>query len=508
MCRRSSVGDWPDAWAPDANGVLRKGPFSGRRVLTMLYSFTGSLFLPSNAVDNGYDYDLIVIKLPDGIGPDGKPHSGGSASSAGTLVQWISAIAHETVHAHTFVTATGTPPTTIALRVAAAITEEATTRALEAKILSEIAATADGASLRTAVKGIAGSTVAFRVQRDFFPGEDRVTYLEHFVLTERMLDAIGREKLKPADIERIDKEIDAIDLTRRPLDKNLTDSLPIYYDPGVPAGKTSKAGVSNKALFKTIATDYGKFRFWKRVMAARWRALETRLGGMPAPTDPVREKVVQEHAKAFLGGLVRYDALPAAAPKKNESDEAYFAGESEVAGDAKVILGKWTVWLKDWVWEYEFLPGGTVNWRDTRSSEKGVGRWSLSPKAVSLSWSDSATTESWARPLTPARQMGWYKSTYYTGGYRAQKVGATARGGPATPVPAWADTIDPFPASVTVALDRSNASMTTQFVPVTVSPQTICARRSPTSPVEPPRRRLRPFASKRWSSSAVCSRSA
>jgi hypothetical protein len=218
------------------------------------------------------------------------------------LVQWISAIAHETVHAHTFVTATGAPPATIALRVAAAITEEAATRALETKILSEIAATASGAFLRAAVKGVAGSTTTSRVQRDFFPGQDRLTYLEHFVLTERMLDAIRRQKLKPADIVRIDKEIDAIDLTLRPLDKNLTDPFPIYYDPGVPAGKAAGGGISSKALFKTITTDYGKFRFWRRVMAARWQALETRLGSMPAPTDLGREKSHRSMRKRFSAG--------------------------------------------------------------------------------------------------------------------------------------------------------------------------------------------------------------
>jgi hypothetical protein len=184
--------------------------------------------------------------------------------------------------------------------------------------------------------------------------------------------------------------------------------------------------------------------------------------------------VAQEHAKAFFGGLVGYDALPAAqkqtqTPKQKEADEADIAGESEMAADARVILGKWTVRLKDWAWEYEFSLGGKVTWRDTRSSEKGVGRWAVSPKVINITWSNSTTTESWARPLTPARQMGWYRSTYYTGGYQPQKVGAGSGGGPSTPVPAWADAIDPFPPSVTVGLDRTNASMMTAFAPVTVS---------------------------------------
>jgi hypothetical protein len=93
-----------------------------------------------------------------------------------------------------------------------------------------------------------------------------------------------------------------------------------------------------------------------------------------------------------------------------------------MADDAQEIIGKWTVPLKGWVWEYEFSPGGKVSWRDTRSSEKGVGRWALSPKFVNISWSDSPTVESWTRPLTPAKQRGWYRATYYTGNYEMQKV--------------------------------------------------------------------------------------
>jgi hypothetical protein len=315
MCKLSTAGgSWWNDWAPDANGVLTKGPYAGRRVLTMLYSGSGSLFLSSNAVDNGYGYDLIVIKLPDGIGPDGKPHSGGSASSASVLAQWIAAIAHETVHAFNFVTATGAPPATIPLRVAAAIQEEAATRVTEAKILAEIGAM-QGAGLRNALKAMAASTAPYFIQRNFFPGNDRRTYFEHFVLNERMLEAIQREKLKPADIERINKEIDAIDLKHRPLDKNLTDPFPIYYDPGTPAGKPQGSGISPKALFKTIATDYGKFRFWLRVIDARWKHLIATRGTVPRLSDPEREKVAQQHAKAFFGGLSAYSALPVA-PKK------------------------------------------------------------------------------------------------------------------------------------------------------------------------------------------------
>ncbi|BCF95166.1 hypothetical protein [Paraburkholderia largidicola] len=93
-----------------------------------------------------------------------------------------------------------------------------------------------------------------------------------------------------------------------------------------------------------------------------------------------------------------------------------------MADDAQEIIGKWTVRIKDWVWEYEFLPDGKVTWQDTRSSEKGVGRWSLLSKFINISWIDSSTKESWYRPITPLKQQGWYSSTYYTGKFEMQKV--------------------------------------------------------------------------------------
>ena len=99
-----------------------------------------------------------------------------------------------------------------------------------------------------------------------------------------------------------------------------------------------------------------------------------------------------------------------------------------MADDTQEIIGKWTVRVKDWVWEYEFSPDGKVTWRDTRSNEKGAGRWSLAPKLINLSWSGSSTKESWYRPLTPSKQEGWMSSSYYNGKYKMEKViGAPSR---------------------------------------------------------------------------------
>jgi hypothetical protein len=97
--------------------------------------------------------------------------------------------------------------------------------------------------------------------------------------------------------------------------------------------------------------------------------------------------------------------------------------------DVAELIGKWTVRVKNWVWEYEFSPGGKVTWQDTRSNERGEGRWALSSTLLNLSWSDSATKESWRRPLNPEDHTGWYNSEYYAGPYKVQKKVVAAPNG-------------------------------------------------------------------------------
>jgi hypothetical protein len=101
-----------------------------------------------------------------------------------------------------------------------------------------------------------------------------------------------------------------------------------------------------------------------------------------------------------------------------------------MADDKEVLIGKWTVWVMNWVWEYEFFPNGTATWRDTRSQEKGDGKWSLSPEWVNLSWFGSVTKESWKRPLRTERaesnKRTWYSSSYFTGGYQIEKKAAVS----------------------------------------------------------------------------------
>jgi hypothetical protein len=95
-----------------------------------------------------------------------------------------------------------------------------------------------------------------------------------------------------------------------------------------------------------------------------------------------------------------------------------------MSDDRDLLIGKWKVWVKSWVWEYEFYPDGTVTWRDTNSLEKGRGRWAMSPSLINISWTDSVTKESWQRSalIGGKNNKTYYSSPYFTGPYYVEKV--------------------------------------------------------------------------------------
>src|SRR3984893_10542386 len=100
-----------------------------------------------------------------------------------------------------------------------------------------------------------------------------------------------------------------------------------------------------------------------------------------------------------------------------------------MAGDLDLLIGKWIVKVRPhgrpepWTWEYEFQPGGSVTWQDLKGAEKGSGTWAANSRLVNIWWKDSATRESWIRPLTPAPPLNktWYESSYYRGQYKIEK---------------------------------------------------------------------------------------
>ena len=131
-----------------------------------------------------------------------------------------------------------------------------------------------------------------------------------------------------------------------------------------------------------------------------------------------------------------------------------------MSGDLDLLIGKWTVWVKNWTWEYEFQRDGRVTWRDLHSAEKSSGNWAATSKLVNMWWKDSATRESWQRPLTASSDHTWYESSYYRGKYRIEKANAPV---PVPPGPAPGPSPGPAPSSKSVPIEQTVGVLARMF---------------------------------------------
>jgi len=69
-------------------------------------------------------------------------------------------------------------------------------------------------------------------------------------------------------------------------------------------------------------------------------------------------------------------------------------------------VGEWQVRVAQWQWIYKFDANGNVTWRDPYNNESGKGKWHIGPGAISFTWYNSTTTESWHLPIQPSNQTG------------------------------------------------------------------------------------------------------
>jgi len=83
-------------------------------------------------------------------------------------------------------------------------------------------------------------------------------------------------------------------------------------------------------------------------------------------------------------------------------------------------VGEWRVSVAQWLWIYTFDANGNVTWRDPYNNESGKGKWQIRPGAISFTWLNSATTESWNLPIQPSSQKG--KTTMKSKTYEVNAV--------------------------------------------------------------------------------------
>lgn len=247
------------------DGFVTRPPFNGRRVIEVQedYSRSGSKFTPYDPVNSQGIYDLIQILKP----------------SQGDTGMWISVTAHETGHAFNLVTRTRPPANNKAARIRHAILDEIEARDIECEVITEIVRTPQGARALRGFSHNVGGTDPHVVERDFFPSALRRTYLEQFVLSELMREAVKLEKLTNNQIAAQNQQVDALPM--------------------------------NGWRSRRFSSNYSKLRFWSRVIDFRWQQLmKQQQTGTPA-FERVKEQVLQENANAFFGGIISYTPRPA-----------------------------------------------------------------------------------------------------------------------------------------------------------------------------------------------------
>ena len=282
---------WGSDWSPDADGVLTKGPQVGRRMVLVRISVQGTSFAPWASPDASHSADTILIETPSS-----------RLSEFDRRGLWLERIVHESIHAHRHVLGLRRSGSNPAARIRAAIDDEIATRTEEGAIVND---------LRTRFPNFGryqpttGSVVPAEVERDFFSSALRLSYLEHFVLGERMQEALRRLRavFRPnkrslnveAEISAYNTFVDRIPLEKRPLATYLV-ADPIFTRP-------------DRDQPARFLHDYPRLRLIRRVIDARWGTVKD-LDRRNVHRDPDVEKMRQEHAKLFFAGLAAYTTLP------------------------------------------------------------------------------------------------------------------------------------------------------------------------------------------------------
>jgi hypothetical protein len=260
------------------------GGFNGRRILYVDYDEAGSLFTPGQSIESPTGWDVIRFK---------------SSLGDSDLIPWIAAVAHESAHAFSRVTAKRRGPSTPVQRVRAAVVDECTARTLELKVLNQIRATRAGQAALT------GHTLApvvpCKCERDWFPAAQKRTYLEQFVLGMDWESAA--RGLSTSDVEKITADVAAIPLKWSTKTQPPTMIVAILR-------ATAPVG-SFASRFPVLKSAAGQAAFVLRIVDASWRQLIAKVGeDSPAWTGGAQQRRLERHARVFFKIKVGYSKCP------------------------------------------------------------------------------------------------------------------------------------------------------------------------------------------------------
>ncbi len=311
---------------PDGDGILREIPKDmkgesrktviGRRFINILKSsFNGSLFMPASVLINS-DLchvvtgagtsdplecltDVIFIQVPN-------------EANAKGISQLLENIVHESIHAFNRVmddkkTAPSKTPSR-ADKILNAIQEEGNTRKMVKKILGEISATTRNNRMLQELRNRSEQIVTSlpKVERDFFPGKLKMTYLEHFVFSELAKQQIDKAGLKPKRIQEINKEVARLEFLV-PLNQFLVEKFP------------STLTQNPKTKLRPVFVDpYFELRLISLVIHKRWKRFERLKQSGLLLTSRDKECILQQHQRSFFPGEpepIRYSRISIKVPQ-------------------------------------------------------------------------------------------------------------------------------------------------------------------------------------------------
>lgn len=301
--------------------------------------------------------------------------------------------------------------------------------------------------------------------------------------------AITQEEYGTLVKEHIQSQIDGGEKEKTALDRANADKSSLStaavkaIDQGktVKAQKTDPAGVAESVEVSAAGGEQVIAKFTGTVpklkqenSMACWATVATMMvswkEGHPMTVEQVLQKagaqyltkfqnqqgLLSSEKEAFIGALGMTGEAPASYPLQQYIDWVNTYGPLWITTDSSTATG-------------QFSPHARVVTRIT-------GTGSADGSGTSFVFIDPATGTELSEPFSTFLSAYEQMVTDNPGDLFIQIVHfADAAGGggegssPVSPVPAWADAIDPFPGAATVNLDSANATMTAAFVPVTTS---------------------------------------
>lgn len=271
----------------ETGNVVRRGPFTGRRIIQVSPSMSGQAFFrPAGGPDSSVDHDLIVI-------------------SAATEESFIQEIAHEAAHAVEFVTGRRQSPATIQAEVDQLIQEERRVRGTERRVVREIRGVPGGRGISLPTS----PTTITAIERDFPRIGQRRTYLEEAFFGAALRRTVAQERVPRQQVESQVNRLLA-NVSNEDVNRFLSNPLANWED------ITFQRRLPDAEPF-FVTSSLGSLLFLRGIIHRSWTTFLMRTPEGSQGFSALKERKLQEHARAlqqigqaFFGETIAYTTLP------------------------------------------------------------------------------------------------------------------------------------------------------------------------------------------------------